>query len=1201
MNYSIKIKDKFILFSYIIPFLFISSPATAQIVPDSTLPTNSKINTQGNLSIIEEGTKAGNNLFHSFQEFSIPTGHEAFFNNPAVIKNIFSRVTGENISNIDGLIRANGSANLFFLNPNGIIFGENASLDIGGSFIATTADRIDFADGKSFTVRGNNPNVTITISSPIGLGFGSNPGSIVVRGTGNNLSIPIPEFNVVRDNKPTGIELKSGQTFGLLGGIISLEGGNITASEGRIELGSVGAGETVRLSSNSEGWKFNYQNVNEFQDINLLQAASVDTSGNSGGAIQVRGRQININDGSAIISNTIDGNGKGITIESDTLRMSGVTSDNFVSVIASDNMNGTGGDLNIKTNQLYMADGSQIRAIVFGNGTTGELNITANDIEVTGVNPLNEDYLTSIETSVATESIDGTGKDVNINTQNLLVSGGGRILTDTFGLGEAGNLIINAANIELVEFKNRDIPLLTGLSTATRRESTGGNAGNIIINTNILRLIDGGRIRADTRSLGDGGNIIINAQNIEMVGTNPIDTDTSSKISTLTNSTGKAGNIIINVDSLRINNGGEIRADTRSSGNGGNIIIDSQNIELIGFNEMNPNRSSEILTSTTSAGNAGNITINTDNIKVANGGLINANSQRIGKAGNINITAQNIELTGSNPFNRDFLKKGGITIGVSSAIVNEGEINIETETLKITGGSQIRTTTFGNGNAGNINIIGKNIEIIGVNPLDTGRLSSILSKTDGSGNGGDINIKTNSLQIADGAEINANTNRNDGNAGDIDITANSIELRSSNPFRPDLPSLISVGTNNGSGIGGNINIKTNSLQITDGAQIRASTIGSEAGNAGIIDITAKDIQINGVNPFVPDDSDLIDSAIFSNVVAFSISPSDAGKININTENLKLAEGGRIEAIAFSSGNAGEINLDVKNLSIDSDAIITTSSFGSGNAGMINIDAETFKINSASIDATSEQTGGGQININAESLVLNNQAEISTDIFESVDTGGNITLNGDRIQLNNSTISAIGGEQGSGGNLGITTDNFLAFDNSQVIATAEEGNGGNIKINTTGYFVSDDSVVSASSEFGLDGRIEINTPDNDFQKDLELSQLEVVSLPNFFVPRCQNPDRAKLNIGTGEYLPADPGDSFSYPTSSSTGLPPELQEKIERFQRELESNSENEPKSRVFWKPGEPVVNATKIVVSEDNRVFLVAPEEKPKSDLVCKI
>ena len=84
------------------------NPATAQITPDGT--TNTTVDVSGNDFTIEQGNRAGGNLFHSFGEFSVPNGGSAFFNNAADIVNIFSRVTGGNISTIDGLLSANGTA-----------------------------------------------------------------------------------------------------------------------------------------------------------------------------------------------------------------------------------------------------------------------------------------------------------------------------------------------------------------------------------------------------------------------------------------------------------------------------------------------------------------------------------------------------------------------------------------------------------------------------------------------------------------------------------------------------------------------------------------------------------------------------------------------------------------------------------------------------------------------------------------------------------------------------------------------------------------------------------------------------------------------------------------------------------------------------------------------------------------------------------
>jgi filamentous hemagglutinin family protein len=177
----------------------LSSNCVAQVVPDQTLPVGERSQVSGDLnSQIDGGAIRGSNLFHSFQQFSIPTGGSASFNNAPSITNIITRVTGSNLSSIDGLIRANGTANLFLINPNGILFGANARLELGGSFLASTAEGLRFANGFEFSATSPQAPPLLTISAPIGLQYGSRSGE--VRSQGAILQIP------------------NGQTLALIGG-----------------------------------------------------------------------------------------------------------------------------------------------------------------------------------------------------------------------------------------------------------------------------------------------------------------------------------------------------------------------------------------------------------------------------------------------------------------------------------------------------------------------------------------------------------------------------------------------------------------------------------------------------------------------------------------------------------------------------------------------------------------------------------------------------------------------------------------------------------------------------------------------------------------------------------------------------------------------------------------------------------------------
>ena len=657
--------------------LFEATSAYGQVVPDGTV--NSRVTTQGNTSLINAGTTRGDNVFHSFQDFSVPTGNTAYFNNAASIRNIISRVTGNSASVIDGTLKSNGSSNLFFLNPNGITFGKNARLDIGGSFLGTTADSIAFNDGTEFSAITPQSSPLLTAQVPIGLNFINGANELRVSNTGQKFPSGLFSPTSGEDN-PTGLQVSPGKTLALAGGDIFIDGGAIYAPNGRIEIGSVKQGK-IALDTTNAQWSFSYDPQSTFGKIALSNRALLDATGEGGASIRIKGREIWFKEDSvALIQNQGVIPDKELRLEAtDSIYIGkNVTSDGLPTGLYSEAINsGSGAQITLISPSITVQEGGVIDTFTFTSAKGGSISFEAQKLlKIEGSSP-------ELGSQVNTLAFDmGKAGDIDISTSNLVLGDGGRLASVTFGQGHGGDISINANLVEVFG----ELPVTRQGSTIQAGSLGTGNAGSLEINTSKLILASGGSLSTSSFNAGNGGSLIINASEfIEVNGMGSEDmpeTVITAEARIISPNlrrffnlppipSGNSGSITINTPRLNVTNGGLIAVRNQGTGNAGELKISANQITL---------ENSSQISATTSGGDGGDVLLNS-NFTLLKNSAITASAQKQGIGGNITINSDLVAAIDKSTFSANAQNAQG------------GRIKIDTLGLFLSPDSSITATS----------------------------------------------------------------------------------------------------------------------------------------------------------------------------------------------------------------------------------------------------------------------------------------------------------------------------------------------------------------------------------------------------------------------------------------------------------------------------------------------------------------------------
>jgi filamentous hemagglutinin family protein len=1086
------------------------------ITPDGTLGTT--VNQAGNVFDINGGTIKGSNQFHSFDRFNVGTGDIASFNGPNGIVNILSRVTGLQSglqqSMIDGTLRSTiAGANLFLLNPAGVLFGPNASLDVSGSIHVSSADYIRMFDGASSAYFYANPasdgvaNSVLSAAPVVDFGFltpaafgftNANPASITVQGS--LLSVP------------------EGQTMSFVGGNITIQAGTLedsstqaatlSAPGGRINLASVASAGEVLYPSLQFGPNVNGDSFNALGSISLSQGATLDVSGSGilgSGAVVIRGGQLMV-DQSSILANTGDADGANPGIDINVWQ--DVTLTNGAMITSSTSGVGRGGDMQVTAGTATLDGASTITTQTDGDGNAGNISANVGNLSLTGGamilsnNNINFTFGFGQGGNVTIQGLQGAGSaadsitltggaaittqtfgperagDVAITTGSLMLDGS-MITTQTFGPGRGGDVSITAGALQLDNFASINSFTFFG----------DGVGGDLSLNVGTLTLTGGSTIQSQsfnfTPGLGQGGNITIQGMQADSAA-DSVALSGGSFVSSQTLGSGDGGRIVLSASTLTMADGGTaisaFTAGGEGAGSGGEVVVNVQDLSLSGGANI---------TSQAGVGAGGNVTVQGLNGPESAAGLVTISGQGSGifsdalgaaRPGNITMHVGTLTLTdgamirAGTPFNTSagsdvtitatdsvVISSGG-TIQSQSFNEDAGQVHLQSPSVTMDNGF-INTSTFSTGLGGDVVLDVVHLSLMGGARIDSG--------TTGSGQGGTVTIQgfggngtaADTVTIAgqDGAGQASGVFTNTGTASVI-----------INRFAE--------------GFGGDISVKTKALTLLEGGTISAAS--TSLGDAGSITITTT--------------GNTLSLASGSTITSSTTSSGDAGQILITSPVLSL-DNATITTSTSASGNAGSIIANVGTAILTANAEISSSSTGAatGNAGSVTIQglaspANSVTLTNSSLRTSAANTGrGGSITVDATSVTLDS-ATISASVkdFNAADPAdsaavgtGNVALTASTITMTGGTVTAeTSGTRDAGTVTVTTTGNTLTVGGGGTItsSTTSSGDAGQILITSPVLSLNNATITTSTSDTGNAGSITANVGTATLTANAEIS-------------------------------------------------------------------------------------------------------------------